>query len=30
MSQMLQARLAGPQDTIASCPFQTTPEIELL
>ncbi len=30
MSQMLQARLAGPQDTIASCPFQTRPEIERL
>lgn len=30
MSQMLQARHAGPQDTIASCPFQTAPEIERL
>lgn len=30
MSQMLQAQLAGPQDRIAACPFQTPAEIERL
>ena len=30
MSQMLQARLGGPQDRIANCPFQTTAQIEAL
>lgn len=30
MSQMLQARIAGPQDRIANCPFQTTALIERL
>lgn len=28
MSQMLQARLAGPLDRIATCPFQTAAQIE--
>lgn len=30
MSQMLYARLAGPQDGIANCPFQTSAQIERL
>ncbi len=30
MSQMLEARLAGSQDTIATCPFQTASQIERL
>jgi integrase len=30
MSQMLQARVAGPQDTIASCPFQSEEQVERL
>jgi len=30
MSQMLQARLAGPHDTVATCPFQTPAQIEQL
>ena len=30
MSQMLQARVAGPQDTIASCPYQSLEQVERL